>query len=690
MKSYPHYLYILLIFVLFGAPGYAQISDSLFKNLPDSLKPVDKDQLSFMEVDKILINAFKYSDWSPAMYAETDKLCYNFAGKYHEIENEKELYEFLHAVCNYLYYSMYYKRNRSKVDHNSLNILKNHYIIGIKYCDLFIKEFPTNVITSKYYLPNIYLYKTHFLVELDRQIDAYYSIVKSMEISRERNLLTSISISYSSMAYIVGVLDLSDQALAHYDSAFLAIKDMPETNSWVVGQRVYLQLCKQLAFLSKYRKTGQKQWADSVYRMYHLIKLADRQFNGAVEAESHVVLAGIEYNQKNFYKAISHIDSAFQIYPDLFRLGSAADGVAYKALSLLKMGDTQAGRSLLKTLDFSKLSDPVRVEVLEELYKFEKQQGDLRKAMAYHEHLLAYVKKKALLDLRGKALEMEQFYKVKQKEKQILLLEASHRQNLIVAGFLILIIICALVAIMFRYRASRLNAQRLISQLDELTQGQIVLIEEAEENERKRLAQNLHDDIAASIASCVIYLRMLADQLTDEKKTSRDLRSISDMMEASYESVRAKSHQLFLSSGNKQFINKLEEQVNLLTVAAQMKVHLNAVIENTQLLTEVKTAILLILKESITNIIKHSSASEVEILLYLDNGNLILEVTDNGKGFVDKKLALDEGFKTFGLKSIRERTQKLKGTFHIFSPNQKGVSIVINIPLQHATTDSMR
>ncbi len=227
-----------------------------------------------------------------------------------------------------------------------------------------------------------------------------------------------------------------------------------------------------------------------------------------------------------------------------------------------------------------------------------------------------------------------------------------------------------------------INTQKLIRQIDEVTQSQVILIEQAEEKERKRMAQNLHDDIAGSIASCVNYLRMLSIQFEGDNKTSKDLKSIANMMEDSYEAVRTRSHKLFLSGGNSQFLDKLEEQVNLLTVGANMRVNLCAELEDAQLLTEVKTTILLVLKEAITNIVKYSTASEVEILLYLDKDDLCLEITDNGKGF-----SYNKDMKTLGLKSIHERARRLNGNCNILTKYQKGVSIIINIPLKFATAN---
>lgn len=295
----------------------------------------------------------------------------------------------------------------------------------------------------------------------------------------------------------------------------------------------------------------------------------------------------------------------------------------------------------------------------------------------YHEKLLAYVQKKASLDLQGKALEMEQFYQKRRNEQQIQSLEGSYRQNMIVAGFIVFIVICILSILLIRHRNSRSYTQKLVRQIEEVIENQVGLIEEAENNERKKMAQNLHDDFAGAIASCVAYMRMLSGQFADNFKLKSDLTSIANMMQESYDKVRGKSHILFSSGDdNGKFLEKIEEQANLLAIGANINVQLYAELEETLILTEVKTTILLILKEAFTNIIKYSMASEVQILLYLDIDNLILEITDNGKGF-----SINRNTKTLGLKSIRDRTQRLNGQFNISSPNQNGVSINIKFPL---------
>jgi signal transduction histidine kinase len=637
--------------------------------------------MSFEEANRILKNAFKYTHWTPEMYSEAERICYQFAEQYSDIDSNQEQYEFLHTVCNYLYLYQVYQKNKSDGGPKSIEALSELSSRGIQYCEMFEIKYPDKILTSKFYLPNIFLYKAHFLIALDRHLDAYHAISKSKEISKDRNLPYNVSLAYGNMAYIVDLLDLSDQALADYDSAFAAIKTKPESDKRAAEQRVYILLGKQLSFLSKHRKTGQEKWADSVFKMHNFIKSEDRQFHGSVEAESFIAMAAVAYNKKNYLRAISRIDSAFKIYPNIHALGSVNDALAYKALSLLKLGEELAGRSLFDTLNYSRLSDPVMIETLEELYKYEKRRGNLSSALSYHEQLLDYVKKKELLDLRGKALEMEQFYQVKRKEQQIMLLEGSKRQNLIVAGFMIFIVMCALVIAIIRYKSSRLKTRKLVSQIDEVVQSQVLLIHEAEENERKRMAQNLHDDIAGSIASSVNYLRMLSDQFAGNGKIDKDLRDIANMLEESYDTVRGLSHSLFSNGGNAKFISKIEEQVNLLPVVSNMTVHLHAELEETPISTEFKTAILLILKEAINNIIKHSMASEVRILLYLDVEDVIFEISDDGKGFTT-----DRNTETLGLKSIQDRVRRLNGKFKLLSGlNQRGVSIIMNFPLQLVT-----
>ena len=81
-------------------------------------------------------------------------------------------------------------------------------------------------------------------------------------------------------------------------------------------------------------------------------------------------------------------------------------------------------------------------------------------------------------------------------------------------------------------------------------------------------------------------------------------------------------------------------------------------------------------KEMLNNIYKHAAAREVWISVSLQNNELCLQVSDDGKGFL-----ADRQSHRNGLKNLYQRSSKWKGTISIRSQQQKGTSININVPL---------
>jgi len=84
----------------------------------------------------------------------------------------------------------------------------------------------------------------------------------------------------------------------------------------------------------------------------------------------------------------------------------------------------------------------------------------------------------------------------------------------------------------------------------------------------------------------------------------------------------------------------------------------------------------LIFKEALNNAIKHSKASEVNITLKREPGNLILKITDDGKGF-DSQQQLPGN----GLKNMHSRMRNMNASFQMLSAPGSGTTVYLNVPL---------
>jgi signal transduction histidine kinase len=90
-------------------------------------------------------------------------------------------------------------------------------------------------------------------------------------------------------------------------------------------------------------------------------------------------------------------------------------------------------------------------------------------------------------------------------------------------------------------------------------------------------------------------------------------------------------------------------------------------------------AIFRIVQESLTNVTRHSDARRVEIQVSRGEGNVIVEVCDNGRGF---DLESAERKKSFGLVGMRERAAALAGDINITSVPGQGTSVCLSIPMR--------
>jgi len=152
--------------------------------------------------------------------------------------------------------------------------------------------------------------------------------------------------------------------------------------------------------------------------------------------------------------------------------------------------------------------------------------------------------------------------------------------------------------------------------------------------------------------------------------------------ENAYKAARNKSHEWF-SAADEQLEQSFEKQIILLTDNAlpDNRYNKNIHIDNSALSgvdMDTRIALLRIIQEAITNIIKHAKTKNVGILIYEEEENLLLTINDDGIGLDEKKAG--KGKSTIGLQSIRRRVEYLNGEIKINS-NTKGTEIMVSIPL---------
>jgi signal transduction histidine kinase len=205
----------------------------------------------------------------------------------------------------------------------------------------------------------------------------------------------------------------------------------------------------------------------------------------------------------------------------------------------------------------------------------------------------------------------------------------------------------------------RINAQRSLNQ----TQHQIITIQE---DERRRIAQDLHDDVGNSLAAVKNMVIQRRESGSVEKEIDNivtTLRSIShDLMPVNF-------NEFSLGDVTAHIVNKFKDHPSLALefdqtgAAVKMKP-----------LTEL--VIYRIMNELITNILKHAQASKALVQLIYQENSLVVMVEDNGIGIKNSKT--EEGI---GMRSIRLRAEYIHAQFKIES-DDKGTLIILEVPYE--------
>lgn len=210
-------------------------------------------------------------------------------------------------------------------------------------------------------------------------------------------------------------------------------------------------------------------------------------------------------------------------------------------------------------------------------------------------------------------------------------------------------------------------------------QSASVKIFDAHEEERKRLARELHDGIGTSLLATKMKLQMLEAQVKDnipiDKRAFPELISEIDL---SIEELREVSMDLrpsFLE--NTELVEAIKWHARKVRDRSAVEVNVSAG-DIGQISLKIKENFYRIFQEALNNAVKHSGATRVDVLLSRDQFFIVLEIQDNGKGFVPAGINQDQGI---GLYTIRERVELLGGIIRIKSSDKIGTDIFVEVPI---------
>lgn len=206
----------------------------------------------------------------------------------------------------------------------------------------------------------------------------------------------------------------------------------------------------------------------------------------------------------------------------------------------------------------------------------------------------------------------------------------------------------------------------------------------AQEEERKRIARELHDDTGQAITSLMVGLRAASDVCEpDTRARLGELRGIAaQTLEAVKRLARELRPPLLDDLG---LIAALERYVANYQAQFGLRVDLQATgfLDNERLPAEIELTLYRVIQEALTNIVKHADARNVSIVLERKTHTLIAIVEDDGRGFnVRQVIESPQEESKLGLFGMRERVELVNGRLQLESAPGAGTSVFVEIPLE--------
>jgi PAS domain S-box-containing protein len=205
----------------------------------------------------------------------------------------------------------------------------------------------------------------------------------------------------------------------------------------------------------------------------------------------------------------------------------------------------------------------------------------------------------------------------------------------------------------------------------------------AQEEERKHIARELHDDLNQQVAALALGLGKLERQLRDADTPIRNqLEKLEDRVTRLSEQIRRLSHELHSSTLEHVGISAAL-RLYCAEFAEMQGIPVNLKIEGNiePMPTDSALCLYRVAQESLRNVVKHSGAKAVEIVMTGSRDAVELRITDKGRGFDPDEVKERQGL---GLVSIEERVKLLRGSFEVNAKPGLGTELRVTIPRVYA------
>ncbi|MBO9658056.1 MAG: sensor histidine kinase [Chitinophagaceae bacterium] len=387
---------------------------------------------------------------------------------------------------------------------------------------------------------------------------------------------------------------------------------------------------------------------------------------GSIHFEMGDTLEGIRYFQESINYISRPTDTAlwFSAYLNL----AQAYGRVHD-FNKARLYFDKAGVYVKSSHDVTKLED-----YYYSLSEYYRDIGDFRSALASHEKYVIYRDSVVNQKKNGQLAELNIRYETDKKQQMIQEQKFEiERKNYWLAGGAVFLLLAAGVAYLLyrniQYRRVKKLQEEIFLQKERAAEA----LFEGEQNERIRIARDLHDSIGQQLSAVKMKLNAMP--------SAKEVDDAAGFLDSAIKEVRHISHNLLPESLQFGWVPALEEMCEKMTVKGGPQIVLSVDDYSRKYVfnKQQELSIYRIIQEIISNTIKHAEASNIMISITGSDNSFFITTSDDGKGMDTSLVAKSSGI---GWKNIAARVNMLRGKMDISSMDMNGTKISIAIPLQ--------
>lgn len=508
----------------------------------------------------------------------------------------------------------------------------------------------------------------YFKGNYDQAASIYFEIISLLEKQNEQQQLAYV---LNELAKLYRKTRDLDKALHYYDRA-LEIFQKQQDSAGI--QMIY----NESGVVFEYRG----DYEEAIRRYKQSLAIAESLKDRIGIGYALNFIAGVYTIQKKFDDAETYLLKAMDIrknlgdsfavaltYTDLGVLYSA-EGEYNKAIESLKASNSLAG-----SLKYPEL----QLNNYRELSEAARSGGDVTSALDYYKKHVALKDSLFSIEKAKQIAELSTRYESDKKEQQILLQKTRlSKKNLQIAGIVGLLLLSSWLAYSYHHRNRLKQESRLQAAILRQQELSAKAVLEAEENERQRIARDLHDGVGQMMSAAKMNLSYFEAEIPFKSYEQRlKFEKIINLVDESCREVRSVSHNMMpsalLKTGLYRAVREFIDRIQL----PAMTINFHGEGVDQRLDTNVETVLYRVIQECVNNVTRHAKATQLDISLIKDNEGISVTIEDNGQGFEISRVESAEGL---GIRNIRSRIAYLKGSVDFDSRPGKGTLVAIHIP----------